>query len=58
MSDKLPHLANGHKADTYTGIQALRFVAALMVVVSHTMSMAVDHGLSDALPRGGQGTLL
>jgi peptidoglycan/LPS O-acetylase OafA/YrhL len=51
MSDKLSHLANEHKSATYTGIQALRFVAALMVVVSHSMSMAADHGLSDTVPR-------
>jgi peptidoglycan/LPS O-acetylase OafA/YrhL len=37
--------------DTYLGVQGLRFIAALMVVISHSMTMIVDRHLSAAMPR-------
>ena len=43
------------KTDTYTGIQALRFVAAMMVVFSHVTSMLVDRYQSSSVGRWSTG---
>jgi exopolysaccharide production protein ExoZ len=42
-------------ADTYVGIQALRFYAALIVVVAHATSMMQDRHLSAGFPRWTSG---
>jgi exopolysaccharide production protein ExoZ len=41
--------------DTYKGIQALRFLAALLVVFSHALAMVDDHYRAHSVPRWGGG---